>query len=362
MSDFVPTYILYTAALLLSAIISMYAVKKLIFITSQRRIFDIPDNIRKIHGGQIPSLGGIGIFAGYLIGASFFMYLEWYYVIAASVILFFTGIYDDIMNMRPSKKLVAQVIASCVAVFLADIRITSLYGIGGIGELPYAVSTILSITACTFFINVFNFMDGIDGLACMLAVLYTAILAVVFAGMGDKNLTGIALSLMGASFGLFYYNTPPARIYMGDTGSMLLGFTIFTLAVACLGVYATGQGNPLMPFVHSSQALCILLLAVLFLPVYDAIRVFVLRVRKGISPLQADRAHIHYYLLDAGLSHSGAVLVIALCNIALIAITWLLQDLNPLVVLLVLALLMTGVMLAIAKVRTRVRTQQEKTL
>ncbi len=131
----IPTYILYPAAVVVSVIISLYAVKKVIYITLHRGLFDIPDNIRKIHGTQIPSLGGIGIFAGYMIASAFFMYLEWYYVVAASVILFFTGIYDDIMNMRPSKKLVAQLIASAITVFLADIRIISFYGIAGIWEL-----------------------------------------------------------------------------------------------------------------------------------------------------------------------------------------------------------------------------------
>src|ERR1043165_4442100 len=104
MIDFLPTYILYPAAILLSGIISMYAVKKIIFITRTRKIYDIPDNIRKIHGAEIPSLGGIGVFAGYMVAAAFFMQMQWYYIMAATIILFFTGIYDDIMNMRPSKK------------------------------------------------------------------------------------------------------------------------------------------------------------------------------------------------------------------------------------------------------------------
>jgi UDP-GlcNAc:undecaprenyl-phosphate/decaprenyl-phosphate GlcNAc-1-phosphate transferase len=334
----VPTYILYPAAVIVSAIISLYAVRKIIFITVHRGLFDIPDNIRKIHGTQIPSLGGIGIFAGYMIASAFFMYLEWYYVVAASVILFFTGIYDDIMNMRPSKKFVSQIIASAIIVFLADVRITSLYGIGGIGELPYPVSAALTLFCGTFFINVFNFMDGIDGLACALAILYTCITAVLFAGMGDENLAGISLSIMGATIGLLYYNIAPARIYMGDTGSMMLGLTIFTLVVSCVNLYNTGQNTHPITFIHSTQSIFLILLSLLFLPVYDAIRVFFLRIASGVSPLLADRKHIHYVLLDAGFSHSGAVLFISGSTVSIVAMTWLLQDLNPLLLVLLMTI------------------------
>jgi len=353
MTALIPSYVLYPAALIVSVIISLYAVRKIIFITHHRKIFDTPDNIRKIHGAQIASLGGIGVFAGYMVSASFFMYLEWYYVVAASVILFFTGVYDDIMNMRPSKKLVAQLIASAITVFLADIRITSLYGIAGIWELPYALSTTLTILCCTLFINVFNFMDGIDGLACVLAILYTAVTAVFFAGMGDENMAGISLSLMGATIGLLYYNVAPAKIYMGDTGSMLLGLTIFTLSLSAVNLYSTGQNTHLMPLVHSTPSFMMLMLSVLFLPIYDAIRVFALRISRGISPLHADRTHVHYYLLDAGFGHTGAVLVIALTNIALIGITWLLQDINPLLLLLLLIALMSGMMSVLYFARKR---------
>ena len=171
MTDFLPTYILYLAGILVAAIISAYAVQKIIFITRNRKIYDVPDDIRKIHGGEIPSLGGIGIFVGYTVVAAFFWpRLQFYmpYVLASTTILFFTGIYDDLMNMRPYKKLLAQLIASFITVYYSEIRLSSLYGIAGIETLPYWVSVGVTTLCCTFFINVFNFIDGIDGLACML--------------------------------------------------------------------------------------------------------------------------------------------------------------------------------------------------
>lgn len=347
----VPTYLLYSTAVLLSGIISMYAVKKIIFITRHKGIFDIPDNIRKIHGADIPSLGGIGIFVGYMVVAAFFMGKTGYPIIAASVLLFFTGIYDDIMNMRPSKKLLAQLIAASMPVLIADIRIASLQGIAGITELPYVVSVASTILLCTFFINVFNFMDGIDGLACTLAILYTGILGAMFAAMGHKDMACVALSLTGATMGLLYYNRAPAKIYMGDTGSMLLGFMIFTLAVLLIKATTINSmtGNALAP-----AQLVMLLISVVFIPVYDALRVFVLRAAQGISPLRADRTHLHYYLLDAGFSHSGAVAVIAVANVVLTGIVWLLQDQPAILQLSIMVVFTTVLVMRIASKRRAV--------
>src|ERR1700744_2215888 len=126
----------------------------------------------------------------------------------------------DIMNMRPSKKMVAQLLAAALTIWFADIRLVSLYGIFGINELPYGLSIGITVIACTFFINAFNFIDGIDGLACALAILYTGLFGCMFAGMSATGMAGICFGLGGATMGLVYFNAAPARIYMGDTGSM----------------------------------------------------------------------------------------------------------------------------------------------
>lgn len=335
----VDPYILYFITFTASLLISLYAVRKILFITTRRKIYDIPDKIRKIHGDGIPSLGGIGIFAGYLVAAAFFMYMKnWNYIIASSVILFFTGIYDDLVNMRPSKKLLAQLIASGITVYFADIRIASLHGVFGIYELPYLLSVVVTVLGCSLFINVFNFVDGIDGLAGATAILYTVILSCLFAAMKDSGLACISLSLAGATAGLLFFNFAPAKIYMGDTGSMVLGFTIFLLSVLFVNAYDGGAGTHISSFVHSGQGAFMLSFAVLFYPLYDGMRVFILRLSRGISPFNADRTHLHYYLLDAGFTHSGAVAVILGTNIVTIALVWLLQDAATMSIVCVLAL------------------------
>lgn len=316
-----PDYLLYMLATAVSAVISLYAVKKIIFIARERKIFDVPDNVRKIHGEEIPSLGGIGVFVGYIATIPYFIQhagTGWEVIITSTVILFFTGIYDDLMNMRPSKKLLAQFIAAFLTVKFADMRIVSLYGCMGIDTLPYWVSVGLTTFCCTFFINVFNFIDGIDGLAGMLAVLYCGVLGLLFIQTGHSMEACISFSLLGATIGLLYYNYSPARIYMGDTGSMLSGFTIFILSIFYVRFMWT------TPIVLKASSAFMLAVAILFYPVFDALRVFILRAKNGISPLKADRRHLHYYLLDSGMSHAATAWLITGINALTIALAVLL--------------------------------------
>ncbi len=319
-----PHQYIYYLSIVVSALISIYSVRKIIFITRKRKIFDIPDNIRKIHGEQIPSLGGIGVFIGYMATVLFFAsagFKGLNYIIISSVILFFTGIYDDIMNMRPSKKLLAQILATAITVYFADIRITSLYGLMGVGELPFWVSVGLTTFCGTFFINVFNFIDGIDGLACMLSMVYTLLFGMHFANLGFTTEACLAFSLLGATFGLLWFNYAPAKIYMGDTGSMLTGFSIFILALLFIGS-AASMNIPDLGSVSPGYVAIQTVLAVFFLPVFDALRVFVLRASKGISPLKADRRHLHYYLLDAGLGHVATAWLLIGVNVVTIVIAF----------------------------------------
>ena len=352
-----PVYLLYILAVVVSMVVSLYAVKKIIFITQKRQLYDIPDNIRKIHGEQIPSLGGIGIFVGFLATAPFFIndgFKGWNYLLISSVILFFTGIYDDVANMRPSKKLLAQLIASFITIYFADIRITSFYGLMDIGELPYWISLVFTTFCCTFFINVFNFVDGIDGLAGMSAILYAVVLGVLFAVTGMVSMSCVALCLAGATLGLLYYNYAPAKIYMGDTGSMLIGFIIFILSVLKLDLFNVAFVSDRFTF-SGAQGL-MLIIALLFPPVFDAIRVFIMRTMKGISPLKADRRHLHYYLLDAGFTHAQAAWALVSVNGGTIAIGFFLKNLHP--ALLIALIVLPSVLMVIVAQGLRVKKGQ----
>ena len=347
-----PPYILYIAAVVCAAVVSLYAVRKILFIARERKIYDIPDNIRKIHGEEIPSLGGIGVFIGYIATIPFFITqagMDWVVIITSTVILFFTGIYDDLMNMRPSKKLLAQFIASFIAVRFADIRILWL---PGIETLPYWLSIGLTTFLCTFFINVFNFIDGIDGLACMSGMLYCGVLAALFINNGHIAEACISLCLLGATSGLLYFNYAPAKIYMGDTGSMLSGFSIFILTIFYVR-FSSSSGAP-----ANALDASVIAAAILFYPVFDAIRVFSLRIKKGISPLKADRRHLHYYLLDTGMSHTATAWLIVLVNTITILLAFTLMHRVPTFALLVAVALPSVLLSLFAQAKQRNKQPQ----
>ena len=352
-----PAYIYYLLSAIVSCIISLFIVKRIIYLAGKNKIYDKPDDIRKFHGSQIPSLGGIGIFAGYLVFLMLFLFLQPHYLNylpLASAILFFTGIYDDLKNLSPLKKLIAQLAASFIIIYFGDIRIISFYGFLGIDMIPYWLSIGITTFLCTFFINVFNFIDGIDGLACVIAILYTSVLGVLFAIMNEPYLGILQFCIAGATLGLLFYNKSPAKIYMGDTGSMLLGFNIFIFALILLLAYPEAEKYTTIGRVlHPPLGAVLILFTLIALPVFDALRVFALRISKGISPLKADRSHFHYYLLDSGFTHSQAVLILFIDNVFLLSLVYILQDLNPYLLVALVLIYSFFMLYLILKIRKR---------
>ncbi len=234
---------------------------------------------------------------------------------------------DDLVTLSPSKKIFAQFLAAAVTVCLADIRLKSLHGILGVYELPYWYSVGFSVLGCIFVTNAFNLIDGIDGLAGSIGVLSTFTLGVCLASMGNPGAACLAFSLMGAIVGFLKFNMAPAKIFMGDTGSLLLGFTIAVLCIIFVNSY-----NPEAAFaklVHSPKAALVIGLSILFVPVFDSFRVFITRLMKGISPFKADRTHLHHYLLDLGFTHTRTVTILITANILIITVSLLVQDYNP---------------------------------
>lgn len=324
-------YYMYLLIATVAAIVSAYTIDKIMFIANKRHIYDIPDNVRKIHGDRIPSLGGIGIFTGFLLTLAFFSGSDPHlgYIIVSSSILFFTGMYDDIMNMSPVKKLLAQLTASFITVYFSGAYL--MLPLGGSLALPLSVAS--TTVAVTFFINVFNFIDGIDGLACMLAIFYVSILGWFFAIFDLHLEAGWAFGLLGATIGLLIFNYPPARIYMGDTGSMILGFCIAILSIRLCN-YRLPVGDLFAhTFIRHQGNQFILIGALLFLPVFDALRVFTIRLSRGQSPLSADRLHLHYYLIDSGFTHTQAAWLLLLTNTFTSVVAFMLQDANRLLVI-----------------------------
>lgn len=327
----IPPYILYLLIIVSTALVCGLAIPKIIILAKRKRLFDQPDNNRKIHKDVIPNLGGIAIFFSYLIITSLFIRTDetnrWNYIVAASLILFIIGIKDDLITLTPSKKFGAQIAAAIITVYFADIRLHSLHGIFGIYDLPTWLSLGFSIVGCIFITNAFNLIDGIDGLAGSIGVLCTFTLGTALALQQNYNAALMAFALMGAILGFLKHNIAPARIFMGDSGSLFIGFTVSLLCIIFVNSYQPGHISDY--FVHTPKAALIIALSILFIPVFDSFRVFTTRIAKGHHPFHADKTHLHHFLLDLGFSHSRTVTTLLTANLLIISVSLLVQDFNP---------------------------------
>ncbi len=327
-----PAFLLCVSAGILSFFLSIISIPRVIYIAKRKRLFDIPDNRRKVHTHIIPRLGGIAIFFAFMISTALFInpetFTQWNYYSAAAMILFIIGVKDDLIGLPPLKKFLAQILAAGIIVYLGDIRLTSLHGFIGIYELPYLLSILFSITGCVFITNAFNLIDGIDGLAGSIGVLSSCLFGVLLFLAGNFSGAVMAFSLMGAIAGFLRYNISPARIFMGDTGAMLIGFPIAVIAILFVRSFDQATTTSITALIYSSQSALLITLSILFIPVFDTLRVFTTRLIKGHSPFRADRTHLHHYLLDLGFSHKRTVLVLLSANMLIIAVSLMVQHYN----------------------------------
>jgi len=237
----------------------------------------------RIHTVPIPTFGGLGIF----IGAFFSIVLwtpyhfaqDYQYILSALMIILLIGAKDDLVPMTPYKKLIGEIIACLLLILFADIRLTSMYGVFGIGELSYVNSIFLSLFTMIVIINAFNLIDGINGLSGSIATLVTGFFGVWFALVGRFELAIMAFSLMGSMIAFLRYNLTPAKIYMGDTGSLLTGAVLSILSISFIE-----QHNLLVSSRWAFASAPAVAFGLLILPLFDTLRVFIIRVLRGASP------------------------------------------------------------------------------
>ncbi len=317
-----------------------FAIPSIIRIAINKNLCDEPGE-RRSHVTPTPSLGGIGIFVGMLFSIILWTPFEFFgdlqYILCAFIVIFLIGAKDDIEPMSPYKKLVGELIAAAILVFKSEVKITSLYGIFGINEIPDLVAIPLSIFVIIVIINAFNLIDGINGLSGSIGTLICAVLGFWFYLTGYFVLAGIAYSLAGSIVAFLFYNVTPAKIFMGDTGALLLGTVGSILTIKFIEVHKELIANS-SP--HTFSAVPAIAVSILILPLYDTLRVFTMRAMKGKSPFHPDRTHIHHLLIDSGLNHMTATGVLVLVNIGFMALAISLQHIgtfNLLVVILGLA-------------------------
>jgi len=308
--------------------LTYFAIPSIIAVAKKKKLLVKP-NGRSSHKISTPSLGGIAIFAGAVF--SIVMWTSFgenqyvnnlQYILCSFIIIFLIGVKDDIDPMPPTKKLVGEVLAGAILVFKADIRLTGLHGVFGFGEpLPYWVSVLLTIFIVIVIINAFNLIDGINGLSGSIATLISGVLGTWFLFVKQYDLAIVAFSLTGAVVAFLKYNFSPAKIFMGDTGSLLIGLICSILTISFIEVASNMEAGT--PFkINATPAVAV---AFLILPLFDTLRVFLTRALRGKSPLSPDRTHIHHLLIDSGLNHTQATLILVIVNAFFIALALSLQ-------------------------------------
>ena len=302
----------------------LLATPALIKVAKIKHLVDEPKEERKLHSRSVPTIGGIIIFSAFL-----FSYALWFpdfgdnlalavkdfkYLIAVLVILFFVGVKDDIIGTAPMKKLVAHIIVGFILVMMAEIKILSLHGLfGSYQPLPEWASALLSIFVYIVIVNAFNLIDGVDGLAAGVGFICCLAFGTWFFIGNDFSHALLAFILAGSLLGFLFFNFMPARIFMGDSGSLTIGAIISVLAIRMIE-----SDNSQMPLELAQVNKPVLAMAIMVYPLIDTIRVFTVRAYHGQSPFSADKNHLHHRILLFGFNHAQTALLVYLYNIIII--------------------------------------------
>jgi len=332
----------YILATLTSFFVGFLLTPIVIFVLHKLKMGDIPGG-RKIHKKVTPSMGGIAfMIASYisiLIWNSQYSGPDIRFLLGAIGLIFFVGLRDDLVELSAKQKLFGQMLAVFLVVVVGDIRINSFQGFLGFGILPILVSYIFSAFVLLVLTNAFNLIDGLDGLASSIASISLIWLGLWFSFHGFESLAVLSFSLLGGVLSFLFFNWHPAKIFMGDTGSLALGFALGGLIISFMDLNSQLTDGVIFRF-ESPFTMGIVLM---IYPLYDMARVFAKRILKGKHPMTPDKSHVHHFLTRAGLKQNFATIALGTIQLVLIVLVTIFGDLSdnlllPLVSLLVISL------------------------
>jgi len=302
MSEYLTQHIWLTS--ILTFVIGLCTMPFVLHIAKKKH-FVVRPNKRTSHTGEIPNIGGVNIFFSLIL-----MYLicclnstqESHFLLFGLIAIFIVGFVDDLVILSPLSKLLSELLAGVALIAFADIRLTHLHGLFSVDELSPVPSYLISFVVLAVIINAFNLIDGIDGLASGLGIIYCLFFAVWFGMVHETTWALLATSLIGGLGVFFCYNVfggSRTKIFMGDSGSLLVGYmlTAFTFRFCELNGYQTVPADLLIPAAPGT------IVCIFGIPLFDTARVSMARIRNHRSPFLADKNHIHHLLLNLGFSH-----------------------------------------------------------
>ncbi len=288
--------------------IAVFGMPNLIKVAKLKRLVDDPEDPRKIHHRSVPTIGGVMIYFVILTNGFFWLSLgetpsresfqQYSVLLTCMTVVFAMGLKDDLIGMSASKKLIVHLIAGALLVTVGGFRIEGFGGLFGIEEMPETISTIFSLFVYIVIVNAWNLIDGIDGLAGGYSAIAMAAFSAWFLLTGQIPAAILSLTILGATLGFLVFNFAPARIFLGDCGSLVLGVVGYALATNV--IQTPGEA---IPEVFSQLSRPTLAMAILAYPLVDTLRVFFLRAIRGISPFHPDQNHMHHRLMMKYKSH-----------------------------------------------------------
>ena len=328
--------ILIIYASLISFFGTFLVMPSVIKLAIKKRILS-PGGGRNVHEGFTPNIGGIAIFFGLLLSNLFLLgfyirsqtsittfldvnsldkFMSYIFVTFACIIMFIIGLSDDLTSLSSKIRFLIQFIVAFCFTYFGDIRIESLSGLFDIYEIPYFISIIFSMLVVIFIINSFNLTDGLDALATTLGVFILSSFGVLFLLSDQYYDATLCFAGVSSLLAFWFYNKPPAKIFMGDSGSLVIGVIIAYSAIRLCNypIDNTGTTNP------------VFILCILAYPSMDTLRVFLVRILAGKSPFLADRNHIHHLIVDKDFNHGWAAFFTVMYSIVLTCICFLIRD------------------------------------
>ncbi len=271
----------------------------------------------------------LGALLGLLMGLSMHDWLMNKYFFISLTLMFMIGLRDDILALTPKQKLYSQFLPVFLLVFLNQTTLNSTYGIIDLPEIPPVVIWTVSIFTLIILTNAYNLIDGLDGLAGTVGIIVLTAFGFWFFYAGNNAMSLVSLCFAGALLAFLFFNWQPSQIFMGDTGALMIGMLVSYLAILFINTnYQLPETNPVKMRSSIGSAICVVII-----PVFDTLRVIILRLRKMQSPFKADRNHLHHQFINLGFSHARAVIVIALLNLFMIVLAWCLRNQNDLLIL-----------------------------
>lgn len=318
-----PFWVFVLAGSVTSFLLTYITIPTIVKISEFKGLFDFPDE-RKSHSRATPVLGGLAIFVGFSISSILFSlpsdsgFVR--YLLGGMIILMLIGLKDDILIIDPKKKILGQIIASLIVVILGDIRITDFQNILGIGQISYIFSVSFSVLLIAFFIVSFNFIDGVDGLASGIAIIASLFYGTWFL-LTDNYTSAIpSFSIAASLMAFFRFNvfSKKNKIFLGDAGAMITGLMIGVLTIQFI------EFKQFAPSGFQFNSTPCVSIGLLFIPIFDTIRVFIIRIIDG-ALFKSGKNHIHHIILSMGNSHISTTLFIISGNMLLFVCVLLLQ-------------------------------------